>query len=76
MEIGRAVDAVWISDAEVLWAPELLLGAEKYGTAIDMWSVGCIFGELLTRAPILQGSNEVSQLSKVSDHTDMQLDLC
>lgn len=49
-----------------LWyrAPELLLGAEDYDTAIDMWSVGCIFGELLTRDPLLQGKNEVDQLSK------------
>ena len=51
-----------------LWyrAPELLLGAEKYGPEIDMWSIGCIFGELLTRDPLLQGKNEVSQLTKVA----------
>ncbi|KAI9723079.1 MAG: hypothetical protein M1828_004327 [Chrysothrix sp. TS-e1954] len=50
-----------------LWyrAPELLLGADKYGRAIDMWSIGCIFGELLTKEPLLQGRNEVSQLTKV-----------
>lgn len=51
-----------------LWyrAPELLLGAEKYGSEIDLWSVGCIFGELLKKEPLLQGKNEVDQLSKVS----------
>lgn len=50
-----------------LWyrAPELLLGAEIYGTAVDMWSIGCIFGELLTREPLLQGKNEVDELSKI-----------
>jgi cell division cycle 2-like protein len=50
-----------------LWyrAPELLLGAERYGTGVDMWSVGCIFGELLTREPLLQGKNEVDELSKI-----------
>jgi cell division cycle 2-like protein len=50
-----------------LWyrAPELLLGAERYGTAVDMWSIGCIFGELLTREPLLQGKNEVDELSKI-----------
>ena len=50
-----------------LWyrAPELLLGAEKYGAEVDMWSVGCIFGELLTKQPLLQGKNEVDELSKV-----------
>lgn len=51
-----------------LWyrSPELLLGAEKYGTEIDMWSIGCIFGELLTKEPLLQGKNEVDQVSKVN----------
>jgi cell division cycle 2-like protein len=50
-----------------LWyrAPELLLGAETYGVEIDMWSVGCIFGELLTKEPLFQGKNEVDQLAKV-----------
>ena len=50
-----------------LWyrAPELLLGAESYGAEIDMWSIGCIFGELLTKDPLFQGKNEVEQLSKV-----------
>ncbi|KAL2068388.1 hypothetical protein VTL71DRAFT_16486 [Oculimacula yallundae] len=50
-----------------LWyrAPELLLGTEKYGTAVDMWSIGCIFGELLTKEPLLQGKNEVDELSKI-----------
>ncbi|KAI2612949.1 kinase-like protein [Hypoxylon fragiforme] len=50
-----------------LWyrAPELLLGATTYGSAIDMWSVGCIFGELLAREPLLQGKTEVDELSKI-----------
>ncbi|KAK4221244.1 kinase-like domain-containing protein [Podospora fimiseda] len=50
-----------------LWyrAPELLLGATKYNSAIDMWSIGCIFGELLTREPLLQGKNEVDELTKI-----------
>ncbi|KAG5976226.1 hypothetical protein E4U55_007418 [Claviceps digitariae] len=50
-----------------LWyrAPELLLGARTYDSAVDMWSVGCIFGELITREPLLQGTNEVDQLSKI-----------
>ncbi|KAL8692343.1 MAG: hypothetical protein Q9224_003978, partial [Gallowayella concinna] len=49
-----------------LWyrGPELLFGADKYGAEVDMWSVGCIFGELLTKEPLLQGKNEVDQLTK------------
>jgi cell division cycle 2-like protein len=50
-----------------LWyrAPELLLGTENYSTEIDIWSLGCIFGELLIKEPILQGKNEVDELSKI-----------
>ncbi|XP_030535035.1 cyclin-dependent kinase C-1-like isoform X1 [Rhodamnia argentea] len=50
-----------------LWyrPPELLLGATKYGPAVDMWSVGCIFGELLYGKPILPGKNEPEQLNKI-----------
>ncbi|KAG8068955.1 hypothetical protein GUJ93_ZPchr0005g14663 [Zizania palustris] len=50
-----------------LWyrPPELLLGSTKYGPAVDMWSVGCIFAELLNGKPILPGKNEPEQLSKI-----------
>lgn len=50
-----------------LWyrSPELLLGTTTYDTSVDMWSLGCIFGELLTKTPILPGRNEVDQLDKV-----------
>ncbi|KAI2626611.1 kinase-like protein [Hypoxylon sp. NC1633] len=50
-----------------LWyrAPELLLGARTYGAEVDMWSVGCVFGELLAREPLLQGKTEVDELSKI-----------
>ena len=50
-----------------LWyrAPELLLGAPEYGFEIDIWSLGCIFAELLTLIPLFQGKNEVSQLSLI-----------
>lgn len=47
-----------------LWyrAPELLLGATRYGVAIDLWSTGCILGELYDGKPILPGRTEVSCL--------------
>ncbi|THV64906.1 serine/threonine protein kinase, CMGC family, CDC2/CDK subfamily [Aureobasidium pullulans] len=50
-----------------LWyrAPELLLGTTTYDSSVDMWSFGCIFGELLTNVPLLQGKNEVDELSKI-----------
>ncbi|KAK4799012.1 hypothetical protein SAY86_024377 [Trapa natans] len=50
-----------------LWyrPPELLLGASHYGVEVDLWSVGCILGELYTRNPILPGKTEVEQLHKI-----------
>lgn len=35
--------------------PELLLGSEKYGPEVDVWSVGCIFAELLAKKPLFPG---------------------
>jgi cell division cycle 2-like protein len=50
-----------------LWyrAPELLLGTTMYGTEVDMWSIGCIFGEFLSKEPLFPGKNEVDQLSQI-----------
>jgi cell division cycle 2-like len=50
-----------------LWyrAPELLLGTDRYGAAIDVWSIGCIFGELVRKEPLLAGKSEADQLSKI-----------
>lgn len=36
-------------------APELLLGAKHYTAAVDVWALGCIFGELLTLRPLFHG---------------------
>lgn len=51
---------------QTLWyrAPELLLGT-NYNEKIDMWSLGCIFGELITGAPIFPGYNQIDQLWKI-----------
>jgi len=41
--------------------PELLLQLRKYTTAIDMWGVGCVFGEMFKRKPILAGNSDLNQ---------------
>jgi cell division cycle 2-like protein len=46
-------------------APELLLGCQEYDEKIDMWSVGCIFAELVLREPLFAGKNEMDQLDKI-----------
>jgi len=51
-----------------LWyrAPEVLLGSRHYSTAIDMWSVGCIFAEMAMQgAPLFPGDSEIDQIFKI-----------
>ncbi|ODV96882.1 hypothetical protein PACTADRAFT_39453 [Pachysolen tannophilus NRRL Y-2460] len=43
-------------------APELLFGSKHYTGAIDIWSVGVIFAELMLRTPYLPGANDMDQL--------------
>ncbi|XP_044486815.1 cyclin-dependent kinase B1-2 [Mangifera indica] len=47
-----------------LWyrAPEVLLGSTHYSTAVDMWSVGCIFAEMVRRQALFPGDSEFQQL--------------
>lgn len=43
-------------------APELLLSYKEYGPSVDIWSVGCLFAELLRRKPFLPGSDTKNQI--------------
>ncbi|KAI3985393.1 hypothetical protein MKX01_033707 [Papaver californicum] len=46
-------------------APELIFGATEYTTAIDMWSAGCVFAELLLGQPLFPGESGLDQLVEV-----------
>jgi cell division cycle 2-like protein len=50
-----------------LWyrAPEVLLGAKTYSSALDIWSCGCIMGELLANDALLPGRSDVQQLTLI-----------
>lgn len=50
-----------------LWyrAPDILMGSKKYSTSVDIWSVGCIFAELVNRKPLFSGASEEDQLDKI-----------
>lgn len=46
-------------------APEILLGSTKYTKGVDMWSVGCILGELILEKPIFPGKSTMNQLELI-----------
>jgi len=48
-------------------APEIVLASEAYTKAVDTWSVGCVFAELLGRKPLFPGTDHVDQLRKTID---------
>jgi len=48
-------------------APELLLNCSEYTAAIDVWSVGCILGEIVTREPLFPGRDYVHQLRLITE---------
>ncbi|KAL7069180.1 putative cell division control protein 2 [Cryptosporidium serpentis] len=52
-----------------LWyrSPELLLGAQSYDTPVDMWSVGCILGELILQQPLFCSETEVGVLKMIGE---------
>lgn len=57
----------YTAEVVTLWyrPPELLLGSKTYSTALDIWSVGCIFSELLNGQPLFSGEGELDQISKI-----------
>mmetsp|Transcript_13776 Transcript_13776/g.27476 ORF Transcript_13776/g.27476 Transcript_13776/m.27476 type:complete len:366 (+) Transcript_13776:24-1121(+) len=46
-------------------APEILLGSTKYTKGVDIWSVGCIMGEMIKDRPVFPGSSTMNQLEKI-----------
>ncbi|CAI0545355.1 unnamed protein product [Linum tenue] len=48
-------------------APELLLNSQDYTAAIDVWSVGCIFMELMNRKPLFPGKDHVHQMRLLTE---------
>eukprot|EP00010_Vexillifera_abyssalis_P004737 CAMPEP_0201552012 /NCGR_PEP_ID=MMETSP0173_2-20130828/12196_1 /ASSEMBLY_ACC=CAM_ASM_000268 /TAXON_ID=218659 /ORGANISM="Vexillifera sp., Strain DIVA3 564/2" /LENGTH=407 /DNA_ID=CAMNT_0047962403 /DNA_START=25 /DNA_END=1248 /DNA_ORIENTATION=- len=50
-------------------APEILLGSTKYTKGVDIWSVGCILGELLGGKPMFPGNSTMNQLDRIIEIT-------
>lgn len=51
-------------------APEILLGSSSYTRGVDMWSLGCIFGEVLSGKPTFPGASTMNQLDRILELTD------
>ena len=63
-KVERVVVTLWYR------APELLLGAKRYDSAIDVWALGCIFAELLIRVELFRGAENRKK------HAPFQEDQC
>ena len=50
-----------------LWyrAPDVLMGSRKYSTPVDVWSIGCIFAEMVNGRPLITGTSEGDQLDRI-----------
>jgi len=50
-----------------LWyrAPDVLMGSRKYSTPVDIWSVGCIFAEMVNGRPLFPGNTDADQLQRI-----------
>lgn len=48
-------------------SPEILMGSKHYTASVDVWSVGCIFGELLGRRILFQAQSPVQQLELITE---------
>ncbi|XP_027357810.1 cyclin-dependent kinase F-1-like [Abrus precatorius] len=66
-EVGRNELGCLTSCVGTRWfrAPELLYGSTDYGLEVDLWSLGCVFAELLTLKPLFPGTADIDQLSRI-----------
>ena len=50
-------------------SPEVLMGSTKYMKAVDIWSVGCILGEMSSHRPIFPGNSTMNQIERILETT-------
>ena len=64
--IGMPIPTI-THEVVTLWyrAPEVLFNTKSYGAGVDMWSIGCIFAELVRKRPLFSGDSEIDQIFKI-----------
>ena len=70
-DVGGNSNAVLTDYVATRWyrAPEILLGSTRYTKGVDMWSVGCILGEMINGKPIFPGNSTMNQLDRILEVT-------
>jgi len=70
-QAGDAQNPVLTDYVATRWyrPPEILLGSTSYTKGVDLWSVGCILGELLSGRPIFPGTSTMNQLDRIMQVT-------
>ena len=65
--VGNTNDNIMTDYVSTRWyrAPEILLGSDNYGPKADMWSIGCILGEIILGRVAFQGSSTLNQLERI-----------
>ena len=68
--LGRALQVpvrAYTQEVVTLWyrPPEILLGQKHYSPAVDMWSVGMVFAELVNKAPFVPGDSQIDEIFKI-----------
>uniref|UniRef100_H2ZGZ8 cyclin-dependent kinase n=1 Tax=Ciona savignyi TaxID=51511 RepID=H2ZGZ8_CIOSA len=68
--LARAIGVpvrMYTHEVITLWyrPPEILLGSKYYSTAVDIWSIGCIFTEMVHKKTLFAGDSEIDQLFRI-----------
>lgn len=59
--------AILCAQVVTIWyrAPEILLGSKTYAPPLDLWSVGTILAEMVTKTPMFPGDSEIDEIYKI-----------
>ena len=65
--IDKSIQPVMTEYVATRWyrAPEILLGSSQYTKAVDVWSIGCILGELVNGKAIFPGTSTLNQIERI-----------